>query len=79
MNNKGMLEVRDFIFRMISEWKWFVLSSLICTTLAVLYIKIVNPIYKVNANVVIKDNDNSTANASAFRAIGFGLDRKSVV
>ena len=75
MNNKGMLEVRDFIFRMISEWKWFVLSVVVCLTIAVLYIKTANPVYRVNANVVIKDNESSNpaSGMSALKSFGFGL------
>ena len=74
VNKNGLLEIKNLIFRFLREWKWFALSMMTTLIIAVAFIKIVNPVYQVNANVVIKDNEaSSPTGISAFKNLGFGL------
>lgn len=54
-------EVKDTplnLFKGIKEafhyWKWFLISVVVCVTLSVLYVWITQPVYQVDANVLIK-------------------------
>ena len=48
------------IFTMlILNWKWFVLSIIICLGLAVVYLKLATPKYQVYAKFLIKDEENN--------------------
>lgn len=48
------------------NWKWFVLSILICLGLAWLYMRYTTPVYESSAKMLIKDNDgNSGRNNSS--------------
>lgn len=74
VNKNGLLEIKNLLFRFLREWKWFAFSIMTSLILAIAFIKIVNPVYQVNANVVIKDNDASAATGmSNLRTLGFGL------
>jgi tyrosine-protein kinase Etk/Wzc len=47
--------LREIIKPYAKKWYWFVLSVIITTILAVIYIKITRPVYKVQSSVLIKD------------------------
>lgn len=44
---------------LILNWKWFVLSIIICLGLAVVYLKLATPKYQVYAKFLIKDEENN--------------------
>ncbi|MEI8271588.1 MAG: polysaccharide biosynthesis tyrosine autokinase [Paludibacter sp.] len=49
----------DFVsifFHLLSYWKWFVASVVLCLILGVLYLKRTTPIYEVRSTVLIKDD-----------------------
>ena len=55
------IEVKDTplnLFKGIKEafhyWKWFLISVVVCVTLSVLYVCVTQPVYQVDANVLIK-------------------------
>src|SRR5574344_1978410 len=44
----------------ILNWKWFVLSLVICLGIAAIYLRYTTPIYQASAKLLIKDDDNSS-------------------
>lgn len=46
------------------NWKWFVLSIVICMGLAAVYLRYATPIYQVSAKLLIKDNDENSPNSA---------------
>ena len=51
------------IFRLlILNWKWFVLSLIICLGLAAIYLRYTTPVYQAYGKLLIKDEDNSKNN-----------------
>lgn len=46
---------------LILNWKWFVLSLIICMGTAAIYLRYVTPIYQASAKLLIKDNDQNTS------------------
>lgn len=49
----------------ILNWKWFVLSLIICIGLAAVYLRYTTPIYQASAKLLIKDNDQDGGGRSA--------------
>ncbi len=49
----------------ILNWKWLVLSLIICLGLAVVYLRYATPIYQANVKLLIKDDPNSTRSSAA--------------
>lgn len=44
---------------LVLNWKWFVLSIILCLGLAVVYLKLATPKYEIQAKFLIKDEDNN--------------------
>ena len=42
------------------NWKWFVLSVIICLGMAAIYLRYTTPVYQAFAKLLIKDNDQQT-------------------
>lgn len=54
-NKEEVINLKDLIKPYVKKWYWFVFSILAAIVLAVIYIKITVPIYKVQSSVFIKD------------------------
>ena len=76
-------EVKDTplnLFKGIKEafhyWKWFLISVVVCVTLSVLYVWVTQPVYQVDANVLIKTESEkggaSAAMSSMLQGFSFG-------
>lgn len=57
------LNLRDYSFLLLSNWKWFVLSLAVCLGVAWLYIKCTPPTYERSASILIKSKDNNDNDA----------------
>ena len=45
---------------LVLNWKWFVLSVIICLGLAFVYLRYATPVYQAYAKLLIKDNDQQS-------------------
>lgn len=64
MQKKNELtEIRNLIFRYAAAWKWFALSLSGSLLLAFLFIRFVTPVYRVDANILIKEDEPTSGNA----------------
>ncbi len=45
------------------NWKWFVLSLIVCLGIAFIYLRYSTPVWQANTKLLIKDNDNSSSSA----------------
>jgi capsular exopolysaccharide synthesis family protein len=72
LNTKDTTVFQETISQYKKYWKWYLLSSFIFLALGVLYVKIKAPVFAVNANVLIKteDNNSSAGTASLMKSIG---------
>jgi capsular exopolysaccharide synthesis family protein len=70
-----MAELREQIYRYLRAWRWFAVSVVGFLALAVLYIKLASPVYQVNANVLVKEDDKGGAakGAALMRSMGVGF------
>lgn len=77
MQNKKkdeMIDLRGVALRYLREWKWFVFSVFCCLGLAFFYLKITSPVYQINANVLVKEQENSSSKSlSALKNFNFAM------
>ncbi|MEG2181128.1 MAG: Wzz/FepE/Etk N-terminal domain-containing protein, partial [Bacteroidales bacterium] len=77
MQNKKkdeMIDLRSVALRYLREWKWFVFSVFCCLGLAFFYLKITSPVYQINANVLVKEQENSSSKSlSALKNFNFAM------
>jgi capsular exopolysaccharide synthesis family protein len=57
INEETGMTVADYLNLMKSKWYWFVLSVIVCISVAVLYLQITPEIYERTARLMIKDED----------------------
>ena len=60
--------IKDFIYRIISNWKWFVLSTFLALTIVFIYLRYTPNQYEAAATILIEDVENSEL--SAFKDLG---------
>ena len=56
--------LRNFVFKYLRHWPWFVLSVLLCSTAAWLYLRYSTPIYEVSATLLVKDEEKGMASGA---------------
>ena len=66
--------LKKWVLRMLRAWPLFLLSFLICFSLAYLYLRYTNPVYKAVASLVVKDEKKGEdlMYSSALSEIGLG-------
>jgi len=62
---RSMFSFANIYTAVILNWKWFVLSLIICIGLAAVYLRYTTPIYQASAKLLIKDNDQNGGGRSA--------------
>lgn len=50
---------------LVLNWKWFVLSIIICMGAALIYLRYATPIYQTSAKLLVKDDDNNKSSSSS--------------
>ena len=56
-DQKGFINLGAIYATLILNWKWFVLSLIICLGVAAIYLRYTTPMYQASAKLLIKDND----------------------
>ena len=65
--SEEMLSLRDILDIFIYNWKWFIVSVIVCLALGYLYLSTMSNIYQRQAVMLVKDDSN---NFGAHRATG---------
>lgn len=81
------LNFQTIFAMLILNWQWFLLSLIISVSAALLYLRYAEPVYKVSARMLIKDEDrrrNATQMLSNIQDLGFlnnstGIDNEMEV
>jgi tyrosine-protein kinase Etk/Wzc len=77
---EGNINLKKRLIRWVRLWPWFVLSLLICLSLAFLYLRYATPVYRAVASLMVKDErkgEDLMIN-SALKEIGLGGNAKLV-
>lgn len=74
--------LKDFLKPYIINWKWFIISFLLCLALAFFYIKRSTPVYNIKTTVLIKDakSGSSSIESGLLQSLGGfgGMSNNSV-
>lgn len=72
--------LKNWFFRMLQFWPWFLVSLAICLTLAYLYLRYTNPVYNAVASIMVKDEKKGAEiiDNSMMKEIGLGSNTKLV-
>ena len=71
-------DVKKFVFRLISFLPWIILSALIAYGIAWAYLRYTPQMHRVSANLLIKDNDESSPDYNVLRELGVMPGSKEV-
>ena len=75
-------DIMELLFLCLAKWKWFLLSTVLCLSLASLYILRTTPVYTRTASLLVKDDKKGNAIASdigdAFANMGFNAARTNI-
>ena len=54
----GVFNLQFILTSLILNWKWYLLSLIICVGCAMVYLRYASPVYSISAKMLIKDDDN---------------------
>ena len=54
----GVFNLQFIITSLILNWKWYLLSLIICVGCAMVYLRYASPVYSISAKMLIKDDDS---------------------
>ncbi|WP_264559535.1 GumC family protein [Flavobacterium sp. N2270] len=81
ISSSNNFNLKEEVYKYLSQWKWFVLGVFLCLAVAYLYLRYSVPQYKANATILVKDDrKGGIANElSAFSDLGMLSNIKSNV
>ena len=56
-DTESQIDIRRLLARAIANWYWIALSALLCVTIGYLYARYTTPVYKINARILVHDQD----------------------
>lgn len=59
VEEKSMFDFQTIYSTLVLNWKWFILSLIICLGMAAIYLRYATPQYQASAKILIKDDNNS--------------------
>ena len=82
LQSKNSSNLREQVDKYFSNWKWFLLSLLLCFALAFLYLRYATDTYKISATIKIADSKEQNASRQSNQLNDYGLfkrDQNSVL
>ena len=74
------IDIRKYLFKILRNWYWFLLSILICITTAYLINRYSKPVYSVSTKIILGTKDNSSNVQSAENIIrGVDFTRQNII
>ncbi|WP_025799650.1 GumC family protein [Hoylesella saccharolytica] len=72
-NGSSLLNFQFIYTTLILNWKWFVLSLIICLGVAAIYLRYTPPIYQAYAKLLIKEESNNRGRSNLQNAANLGI------
>jgi capsular exopolysaccharide synthesis family protein len=69
----SFLNILNISSLLIINWKWFVLSILLCMSIAYTYLRYTTPVYQATAKVLINDDKDTRARRSSLNTTTLGM------
>ena len=63
--------IKQYLVSLLINWKWIVLSLIVCLGLGMAYVRYTNTVYSISEKVLIKVSDNSTGSSLKSQNMGF--------
>lgn len=83
LEQEDTIDIKKFIFKILNNWYWFVLTIFISLSFAYFINKYTDPVHSVNASILIRDKNNSIGSGvdNMMQEMGLfrGVRRKNVV
>src|SRR5690606_36739874 len=73
------IDIRKIISILLSNWRWFALSIILCLCIAYVYLRYTTPIYRIKATVLVQDAKKGGDLGDAGMLSELGLSGKSNV
>lgn len=70
---KPLIDTAAIYTALVLNWKWFMLSIIICVGMAAIYLRYTTPIYRASEKILIKNNDNNSRNRSIMSSSTLGM------
>lgn len=70
---KPLIDTAAIYTALVLNWKWFMLSIIICVGVAAIYLRYTTPIYRASEKMLIKNNDNNGRNRSIMSSSTLGM------
>ena len=70
---KSSIDFATIYTTLILNWKWFLLSLIICLGTAAIYLRYKTPIYQASAKLLIKDNDQNSSRRNMMQTAALGM------
>lgn len=83
LEQEDTIDIKKFLFKIINNWYWFVLTIFISLSFAYFINKYTDPVFSVNSSILIRDKNNSIGSGvdNMMQEMGLfrGVRRKNVV
>lgn len=73
INKNDLIDITNIFKNYVKHWYLFLLSLILCIGMAFVYLKIKNPVYQVNANILIKSEDTKAGGLQSAMMKSFSL------
>lgn len=80
IEKQDSIDIKTEILKYVKYWRWFLLSTIITISLALLYIKTTDKTYAVNTTILIKEDNKSdlSSQLAAFSNLGLGGGKNNI-
>lgn len=65
--------IKQYLVSLLINWKWIVLSLIVCLGIGVAYIRYTNTVYSISEKVLIKTSDNNNNSGSSLKSQTMGF------
>jgi capsular exopolysaccharide synthesis family protein len=79
--NEEALDLKQWLYKILRIWPWFLVSLVMCLFVAFLYLRYTKPVYKAVASIMIKDDKKGGAGLmdnTMLKELGLGVTSKLV-
>ena len=66
----SQLDVKKFIFKLVGFLPWIIISTLVSYSIATLYLRYTAQVHKISAQILIKDDQQSSPDYNIIRELG---------
>ncbi len=70
------IDIKKFLFKILSNWYWFVLTVFIASTFAFFINKYTDSVYQINASILVRDKSNSLGSGINNMMDELGMSRR---